>query len=139
MGQLEHTRASLRIFGENLNPDEITALLGVSPTKSYRKGEPRSSREGSPARPEGSWHLSCDPAWPGNLDAQINELLSNTTDDPLVWRTINEQYRADLFTGLFMDSSNDGLTLMPETLAAVGQRGLAIAFDIYSRVPDDQG
>ncbi len=38
-----------------------------------------------------------------------------------------------------MDSSNDGLTLMPETLAAVGQRGLAIAFDIYSRVPDDQG
>jgi hypothetical protein len=138
MGKLESTVVSLRIFGEDLDTDEITALLGTPPSKAYRKGEPRSARPGSPLRPQGSWHLSSDRAIPGDLDRQIGDLLARTTDDPAVWRAIHARYQADLFAGLFMDSTNDGLTLTPETLAAAALRGLAIGLDIYGPVSEDQ-
>jgi len=138
MGRLESTVVSLRIFGEDLDPDELTAMLGTSPTAAFRKGDPRSTRPGSPPRPEGSWHLKSERASPGDLDSQIRDLLARTTKDPTVWRRIHDRFRADLFAGLFMTSANDGLTLTPDTLSAASVRGLAIGLDIYDSIPADQ-
>ena len=36
--------ATLRIFGDNLDMEEISARLGLQPTNSHRKGERRSNR-----------------------------------------------------------------------------------------------
>jgi hypothetical protein len=37
---------SLSISAEDLDPDEITRLLGIQPTKAWRKGVPQSGRAG---------------------------------------------------------------------------------------------
>lgn len=39
MAAVSKTRASLRIFGDDLDPDEISALLSASPTLSGKNGK----------------------------------------------------------------------------------------------------
>ena len=39
MSALNRTVASLRIFGDDLDPDEVTRLLGKRPDASERRGE----------------------------------------------------------------------------------------------------
>jgi hypothetical protein len=136
---LERTTAAIRIFGDDLDPDDVTALLGVTPTEAYRKGEPFSPRPGSGPRPKSSWHLRSEDASPGDLDRQIAELLSRTTDDPAIWLGINARHQADVFVGLFMGTVNDMFALEAETLAALARRGLTLVFDVYDPLPEDDG
>lgn len=136
---LERTAAAIRIFGDDLDPDEVTALLGVAPTEAYRKGEPFSQRPGSGLRPKSSWHLGGVDASPGDLDRQIADLLARTTDDPAIWLDINARHQADVFVGLFMGSANDMFALEAETLAALARRGMTLVFDVYDPLPEDEG
>lgn len=39
MAAFDHSPAALRFFGDELVPDEISALLGANPTVSYQKGQ----------------------------------------------------------------------------------------------------
>lgn len=85
----------------------------------------------------GSWRLKVDREEPENLDYQINRLLDGLSDDLPAWRSFAKRYRGRIFCGLFMASGNEGLTLHPETLVRVGERGLVIDLDIYGQdIPD---
>ena len=59
------------------------------------------------------------------------------TDDLSVWMDLAGRYEARVFCSLFMDATNEGLRLKPETLAAVSARGLYLDLDLYSP-RDDQ-
>lgn len=52
--------ATLRFAGETLDPDELTAILGIEPTLKYRRGEAYQPGPRSPKRtePVGCWFLS---------------------------------------------------------------------------------
>jgi uncharacterized protein DUF4279 len=132
MAAVSKTRASLRIFGDDLDPDEISALLGAPPTLSGKKGEVRADKRGieQTAR-TGRWLLRVNHRQPGDLDSQLVELLSPLTPDIEVWRSLVTRFKADIFCGLFMKESNEGLGLRPETLEMIGSRGLPLGFDIY--------
>jgi hypothetical protein len=134
MAQLHKSAATLRICGDDLNPDEITDLLGTSPTHAQRKGDkfvaPKKGRV-RVAKP-GMWRLEAADCEPENLDGQIRELLEKTNRDLKVWRTLSSRYEIDLFCGLFMAEGIEGLTLSSDSLTALGERGIEIGFDIYS-------
>lgn len=136
MAGIAVTTASLRVFGDDLDPQEVTTLLGAEPTSAIRKGEPR--RSGAVARTSG-WVLRVADRQPGDLEAQVIELLSRLTDDLDVWRRLSGRYDVSIFCGLFMDLGNEGLDFSPETLAALGVRGIAIGFDIYDPGGDIEG
>lgn len=137
MAGLGRARVSLRVFGDDLEPDEITKLLGCAPTSAGRKAE---ARQGGAERTylwrTGSWLLSIDDCAPGDLDVQIKALLATVTDDLGVWRDILGRYRCDLFCGLFMSEGNEGAELEPETLEMLGARGLRLDLDIYGPTED---
>jgi hypothetical protein len=137
VSQLHQTAATLRFFGEALDPDEITALLGKPPTRSCRKGDERSLHGGATSRePRGSWIRTVRRLSPGDLDAQIDNLLSDLTQDIAVWQALSERFQADLFCGLFLREGNEGLPVSPETLLALGMRGLKLDLDIYGPEAD---
>lgn len=121
MGKLRRTRASLRVFGDHLVPDEVSAWLGASPTSSRRKGEAKT----------GSWILEVDPREPGDLDGQLLELLGRMTSELDVWRRLTAAYRVDVFCGLFMAEGNDGQSLSLAVLGALAERGLVLDMDFY--------
>jgi hypothetical protein len=72
------------------------------------------------------------------MDGQIQEILSQTTQDLAVWRSIGEKHQIDLFCGLFLGGRNEGMSLSAKSLAALGERGIELALDIYSGYDDEE-
>lgn len=131
MGAFDHSTASLRIFGDDLVPDEVTQILGCTPTMAYLKGQPR--RPGSKhCWRFGGWLLDAEDAEPEDLEAQINYILDQINPDLNVWREqILARFEVNFFCGLFMKSGNDGFELQPATMRRLAERELEIGFDVY--------
>ncbi len=127
-------------MGDDLDPDEISSLLGGEPTFSQRKGDQIIGKVTKRVRvaKSGMWSISVSDREPGDLDGQIAEILNPLTQDLEIWKDVVSRYRADLFCGLFMGSGNDGLSLSPESLLALGSRGIMIDFDIYNACADEE-
>ena len=76
--------------------------------------------------------LECADREPESLDHQIGELLDKLTADIETWQAVCRRYQVDVFCGLFMGSENEGLTISPASLAALGQRGIELNLDVYA-------
>lgn len=137
MGGIGRTKVSLRFAGEDLDPEVVSRGLGLRPDKSYRKGEIASwGRFKGRAAESGFWHLSTEALEPGDLNAQITDMLTHATSDVSAWRNISERYSGNLFCGLFMKTMNEGLSLPAATMVALGARGIELQLDIYDSSRD---
>jgi Domain of unknown function (DUF4279) len=138
MARVQKSVVSLRIGSEELIPDEITKLLGARPTHAQMKGQEIVSATGHVRIAKfGMWRLSASDREPEDMDGQIREILNQTTGNLAVWRSIAQKHDVDLFCGLFLGGSNEGITLSPESLAALGERGIELGLDIYSGPDED--
>ena len=123
--------ATLRFSGDELDPHEVTRLMGVAPTSAVSKGQlivgrgPRLSRSGR-------WSLKANRRQPGDLSGQIEEILSGLTQDLSVWRDLSNRFDGCVFVGFFMAEGNEGCDLSSKTLKLLTDRGLALLLDIYS-------
>jgi len=110
-------------------------MLGIAPTGSRQKGDEILGRSGHMrvAR-TGMWWLEAQTREPEDLSGQIDEILGKLTKDSDVWAELRRSFSVDLFCGLFMGSGNDGISLSPEHLKALGERGIELALDIYDSV-----
>jgi hypothetical protein len=79
-----------------------------------------------------SWWLSAPDSADANLDTQVEWILSRLSSDLAAWRRITSEYKVDLFCGLFLERTNRGVTLEPETMRKVADRGIQFGFDIYA-------
>jgi hypothetical protein len=134
MAQLSRSVAALRILGDELVPGDITALLGGEPTASAVKGGQKQPNSGGRVHTAltGSWMRTVEDREPADGDAQIASLLEGLTTDLRVWQELAARFRVDLFFGLFLSEGNEGFSLAPSTLAALGERGIKLDLDIYS-------
>jgi len=101
---LQQSTLALRIFGDDLIPEEVSALLGCEPTHAYRKGQVRQTP--SYIAKTGSWLLEAADAEPGDLEAQIAEVLGRVTQDLHVWRQLVQKFEVDLYCGAFLRERN---------------------------------
>jgi len=132
MAVISRTVATLRIMGDDLDPDEVTRLLGVEPTVSALAGDVHPTRSGRKVTARtNSWLLEAEAVSSGGLDDRIADLLAPLPSDPAVWRELSRHFRCDVFCGLFVDGGNAGAGLRPEVLAMLGERGLRLELDIY--------
>jgi len=110
-GEVDKSCVSLRFFGENLLPEEITELLNCSPTDFYVKGQIISNEVSE----KGAWLLKTEKA-EKSLEKQIDELFGRLTKDLDIWKLLTTKYKADLFCGLWLYSQNRGTACSPELL-----------------------
>ena len=138
MSHFETSTATLRFFGDDLDPEEITSRLGCTYTRCTRKGEVTIGKVTGNERiaKTGSWLLLVSDQEPANLDLQISEILARLTDDLEVWRDLTKKYQANVFCGMFMATGNDGLALSATTLLSLGERRLEIWLDVYDHTDD---
>jgi len=85
----------------------------------------------------GGWSLNVERRIPGDIDAQIAEVLAPLTTDLSIWRDLASRFEVDIFIGAFIHESNQYMVLSPATTKAVGDRGILLDFDVYSQVPEE--
>jgi len=87
MARLKRAKACLRIAGDDLLPEEITALLGANPTWAQRKGQEFASRSPSGVRVVkfGQWRLEAEVTEPEDVNRQVSELLGQLSGDLAVF------------------------------------------------------
>ena len=137
MAAIGSTTLTIRWCGDDLDPAEVTQLLGAEPSSSIRKGDMRRSGSGrSYVARTGSWRYKPTEPKPGDLSEQVRETLGELAADLEVWRALAGRFKGDCFCGLFMTEANEGLVLEPDVLTMLTERGLTLMLDIYA--PDER-
>jgi Domain of unknown function (DUF4279) len=132
VAHLARAVATLRVSDEHLVPGDVSVLLGCEPTKGWAKGETLTSQGVMRTARVGHWSLDAAETEPADLDAQVTAILSRLTTDEAVWAKLCADYHVDLFCGWFMQRGNEGVSIKPETMAALGSRGILLDIDLYS-------
>jgi hypothetical protein len=130
-GDVDRCSICLRVFGEDLDPDTVSEMLGAVPTSACRKGDVHRGKQFDRIEKQGKWLMNLDQHRELRLDNLINRLLDQLTDDLSIWHELTLRYEVDLFCGLHLEQWNRGLGLLPSTMLRVGERGLELGLDIY--------
>lgn len=129
-GAVDDVSINLRIFGDGLDPDEITEILGVEPTSSCRKGDVFRGKRYDRVERTGRWLYGHDHT-KDDVNSTVVRLLATLPNDLAIWHSITNRFSVDLFLGLWMRNSNRGFDLQRDTLQLLFDRRLEIGFDIY--------
>ncbi len=129
-GPVDRWKVALRVYGEELDPNRISALLGCEPSSVVRKGTPFPKKDG--------WILEinskdCDEN--DDVDDGVRMLMARLPSDADVWASLENVYSVDVFCGLFITSPNRGFGISPEVSRLLSDRGLQIGFDLYFDPP----
>lgn len=131
MAQVSRSKALLRITGQTLNPDEVSVLLGCKGSTMYSKGDVRKRAGREAERKFGHWSLRASQSEPECIDGQVMEILNKLNNNSEVWKQLANKYSIDMFCGIFMETSNEGMGISPKTLLELGSRGVMLVLDIY--------
>jgi hypothetical protein len=126
----------LRVCGDELDPDEVSQLLGCRPSRQQRKGEPVRPLAGEVKRTArtGSWLLVCPVAAGMPVADAIRALLGRLPADRAIWASLTARFAVDLICDLTVRCVNRGLELPPEVLGLVAERGITLGLDIFCQV-----
>jgi hypothetical protein len=132
MPTISETHVAVRFYGDDLDPDELSKRLGVSPSSLARKGEVTRSASGRDRTAKtGRWVFRVESREPGDLDGQIRELFGCLTPDLATWHELAGKYAPDLFVGLMMKDTNEGIEVSVESLAMLAERRVTLSLDLY--------
>ncbi|MEQ1820629.1 MAG: DUF4279 domain-containing protein [Terricaulis sp.] len=139
MAVIAETSISLRFFGDDLVPDAVTATLGKPPTGAETKGEVITNAKTGRSRVarRGGWRYRVERRAPGDLDGQIEELFGALSNDLSAWRPLADKYQPDLFVGLFLKESNEGIEISAKCLDILASRGVSLSLDVYGPLMRD--
>jgi hypothetical protein len=128
------SKASLRVFGDSLEPSEISAMLEIEPTKAGRKGEPAFTPL---RRPLGSsvWILESPLADHLPLQDHFRWLLDTLEPRRKQLAEITKKYEADFFCGFSSANSQGACILDPELLSRLAKLGVEVVLDLYPPGP----
>jgi Domain of unknown function (DUF4279) len=130
-GPVDDASVSLDIYGDDLDPDEITQLLGLSPTYSHRRGDR--------LRPDGhSFHAG---AWlhqvksddvPGAPELALGYLLDRLPSDASLWARLVQQFEIRLNFRIGFTGWSKGFVLSAPTIQRAAVLGVRLEFDLYA-------
>ena len=133
-GPVDRFKITLRVFGDDLDPDRISSQLGCLPTSSERKGVPVPSARGARIPKRGRWFLSIE-SKNCNEDDDVEDgvriLLASLPSDKDLWDFLTKTYKVDIFCGLFLGAENQGFGISPDLSKLLADRNLEIGFDLY--------
>ncbi len=99
--------ASLRIWGEALDLDDISRQLGVQPTMVRRRGE--RARPGSPVSKDDAWHFTVSLPEERPLHEHIDELWRTIRSAKAFLKELKKSVRVDVFLGYRSNCDHAGV------------------------------
>ena len=135
IGSISQTKSTLRIIGDDLLPEDITASLGGFPTSCQVKGQEVTTRSGKVrVATTGLWRLTAADQILGDLDVQVSEILDQLTDNFDAWQELSDNYRIDFYSDVFLGGSMEGLSLSADSFLKLGGHNILVDMDTY--IPD---
>ena len=132
------SRASFRIFGETLVPEELGSVLSIPASQTHMKGQRHSAGRG--VWRESAWILSSPLDKSENLAEHLKWLLDRLEPKADAVRALCTKYRVDIFCGFSSGSGQGGFTLDPAMLARLANLRIPVEFDLYPPSDtEDQG
>jgi hypothetical protein len=127
---------ALVVRGPNVEPDEISNLLGLTPTRAIQKGE-----RVAPGNPRsrisdvGIWELAIDPATASQADVvdAAERLMVIARATPTAWRSIPTGSDVYLDVGISLTAASGAIWLPPSLMQALAERDIEARFDLYER------
>ena len=121
----------IRFFGDDLDPNEVSQLLGSSPTGSERLGDLIPSRIRSRTARTGSWRLATEQS-SDEIEEQLVALFGRLTADLAVWQSLTTPFEADIFCGVFHVYQSHHVVFSPRLHPLLADRNLPLILDIYA-------
>lgn len=131
-GEIDAGEFSLAISSDDLEPNEITRMLGTKPTYSHRRGD--SNRNGKIQFKHGEWRFATarlDFRNGSSCENSFDTFLRSLPDAPEVWRVIARDYEAQVFIHLWMKTWNREFDLSVFALGELARRQLRLHIDTY--------
>jgi hypothetical protein len=131
-GTCKATSASFRVIHRDLNPADVTLLLGMQPTWAYKRGDSRGERETS--APRGIWGFSTeDMVVSRDLRRHLDMLVDQLYDKVEQLNELRSRgYQLDVFCDWIRSGGTGGPTLSPRNMAGLSRLGLKIGFEFWS-------
>jgi hypothetical protein len=125
--------ASLVITGKELDPEEITDILGINPHRRHKKHEKK--KDGVREFSMGSWVYSSEKDIESfdvidHVDWLVDQLLPIKNKLKLVQKMGNINIVISIFW--IMSSTNEALSFSPKLLNRMSNIGIEFEFDIFS-------
>lgn len=130
-GPVKDAQVSLRVIGHLIDAAMISRLLGCDQSRVDDLTISNTKDPRGDANRLRVLAISRDLMPGSSIDVTICELLAELTSDMQRWKAACNQWRIDLFCGLFLDEQNRGFVLHANTLRAIADRSIEIGFDIY--------
>lgn len=130
---------AFRIIGDNLDPEQITSLLGIDPDYSHKKGEANNRKNklgkiivGTPHK-TGIWTINSDLPETSTLEEHIVSLLVRLDSAHDKIRQLSKEgYRVDIYCGHFLKHGyQGGFDVSPEVLERMGKMGIHLAVSTH--------
>jgi len=121
---------SLCIYSKDINPENLTKVIGCQPSNAKRKGEIDSRHPNRPPAKIGIWCLDT----PENLPFidKLKYLLTKTTSELSVWETIHKSHTVSLRCVVYLHSWSEGFDISHELLSEIGNRKWEFGLAMYS-------
>jgi hypothetical protein len=125
---------SIEFYGDELDPEELTRLLGSEPSWSSKVGERRKLSNGeTQIMDHGKWLIDYGKEISSVIvEEQIASLLDKMTDDPAIWHDLTSRYDTRVSCGIYINSFNEKFELSEAILKRLSDRHLKISMDIFS-------
>jgi hypothetical protein len=124
--------ASLYIRGRELEPEKITGILGVCPTRGYKRGDKRGKQN---VWPHGIWMLESSGELESNDPIKHIEWLVEKLEPArlkLIDILKDETIEAEMSCFWIMPTSHEILIISPILLNQVGSFNIKFEFSVYS-------
>jgi Domain of unknown function (DUF4279) len=135
-GVIDESGVKLALYGDDLNPDVVTDLLKVKPTRSFKRGY--RLKPTSRPMPHGAWFLEVRGKSPDGPEVLLRNLLTMLPASENVWKEIKARYKAQIRFGLHMSGWNKGFEISSTLVRRLGNMGVDLEFDIYAYGDDDE-
>jgi hypothetical protein len=129
----------LEIYGDELDPDEVSSTLGVQPTKCYRKGD--KTPNGTQYRRTGGWFIDSGEQFlseeePGS--SLFEKWVSSLPADRESWNILKKDFNVLIRLVGYTDQMNAEFILTSAAAVELASRGLPVVFDPYLSLDDEE-
>lgn len=126
---------TFRVTGSEVDPNEISVLLGLKPSSGHRRGDPHFGNEGRRYADfsEGLWALETTLEKTRPLKEHLDELGFLLADKEAILRGLRARaYDLEIFVGVFDIKNGDEVGLSAAQMRMWADLGVDIGFDLYT-------